>query len=560
MSDVVVLLEPAELADAVVTELLRCKIDPTSRVLRAPAHLLGSGLLLDPGGASWWADEDIAGDAVVVCPYSDDVIVQLWPDLTATWVLWCDGEGQLAECERRGHIGVFVDSWEEVVAELIAHVLEPRGGFLQVSQRVGWGPFARRAESSSHQPAPPVAPPPGVPHTPAAANGAAPQPPPLPRQTTPAANAPLVAAPPVPPAPDFPWPELSSAAAPPPLWARPAPTPHPSQQHGSPPQPPLAALSAAPAINARTPTPPPTPTAPHTAFRRSGALARARTALVRDHRLSERLAVLGTRLESRHCLTLGMATSKGGVLKTTHTAGVGLVGDMALAPRGASVAVVEANPDNADLAVDFAVPPSAATVRELVAALESGNQPPRPHTVANTRLEVWPESRQSAGHSHAQIAPLHDFLRTTYTLVIADFNNCLPDRAGGAAPELLDAWAPHVDVWVVPMDCSQKAVIAAAESIDALSATVKAATGGRTPGFVVPLLVNDSGARRDARHRELLQEFRGRGIAVVDVPHVPRVGRAALHRWRLTDLHRGLTAAWVRVLEEAVSAADEVLA
>jgi MinD-like ATPase involved in chromosome partitioning or flagellar assembly len=254
-----------------------------------------------------------------------------------------------------------------------------------------------------------------------------------------------------------------------------------------------------------------------------------------------------------------MATSKGGVLKTTHTAGEGLVGDMALSPRGASVAVVEANPDNADLGIEFAVPREAPTVRELVAALEAGREAPRPHAVAGTRLEVWPEARQSAGQSHAQVAALHRFLRSRYTLVIADFNNCLPDRAGGAASELLDAWAPWVDVWVVPMDCSQKAVIAAAESIDALTATVRAASGGRTPGFVVPLVVNDRGARRDARHRALLGEFRTRGIAVVEVPHVPRVGRAALNRWRLTDVHRGLTAAWVAVLEEAVSAAEEVI-
>ena len=134
-----------------------------------------------------------------------------------------------------------------------------------------------------------------------------------------------------------------------------------------------------------------------------------------------------------------------------------------------AVALVEGNPDNADLAIELAVPGEAPTVRELIAALEGGHQAPRPHMVAGTRLEVWPEVRQSAGHGQAQIARLGQHLRATCTVLIVDFNNCLPDLGGGAAPELLHAWSPWVDVWVVPMDCSEKALVAAAESIDALS-------------------------------------------------------------------------------------------
>ena len=189
--------------------------------------------------------------------------------------------------------------------------------------------------------------------------------------------------------------------------------------------------------------------------------------------------------------------------------------------------------------------------------IESGREVPRPHVVAGTRLEVWPEARQSAGHGSTQIARLHAHLAATYPLVIADFNNCLPDAGGGPAPELLHAWARWVDVWVVPADCSQKALVAAAESIEALTACTRA--GASTPAFVLPLLVNDPGARRDRRHRELVDEFRSRGIAVVEVPHVPRVGRAAMNRWRLTEVHAGLTRAWVTLLEEAVAAAEERL-
>src|ERR1019366_5937226 len=139
------------------------------------------------------------------------------------------------------------------------------------------------------------------------------------------------------------------------------------------------------------------------------------------------------------------------------------------------------------------------------------------HVVEGTRIEVWPGPRQSSGHGHAQISRLHAYLRAQYSLVIADFSNCLPDTVGGAASELLHAWAPWVDVWVVPMDCSQKALIAAGESIEALTACTSGTAAAQEPGFLVPLLLNDPGARRDRRHRGLVDEFRSRGIAVVGI-------------------------------------------
>ena len=542
MTDVVVLVDPAADAAAVARELTASCVDVRSRVLLAPEHLLGVAFLSDAGSARWWEGVGVAIDSVVVCRHRPELVSELAADMVATWVLWCGDQRELDECTARGQVGVLAADAGDLAAEVVARVLEPRGGFRRRPAPAGWGPFARRGpadtgdEPEDASPPPPPPPPEGLAGGEGSYQGS-------PSGPTQAAEAPPMR-----------WPELSQGGAGPrPLWARTTPAPRPFL----PASPPLTVLSreqrgderGAPAL----PVPPPREAPEGGAFAWVGWLLR------RDGGgIGERLGAVGSRIEARHSLTLGMATSKGGVLKTTHTAGVGLVGEMALAPRGAAVALVEANPDNADLALDLGVPEGAPTVRELIACLEMGRPAPRAHVVAGTRLEVWPEARQSAGHGAAQIARLHHHLSAACSLVVVDFNNCLPDVAGGPAPELLHAWAPWVDVWIVPADCSQKALVAAGESIEALGASVRG--GMRTAAFVVPLLVNDPGARRDPRHRELLEEFRTRGVAVVDVPHVPRVGRAAINQWRLTEVHRGLTRAWVALLEEAVSAAEERLA
>ena len=591
MTDVVVLVDPAAAAAEVVAELLGCRVDPASRVLQPPDHLLGARFLLDTRSPQWWHEQGIAEDAVLLCRHVPELVEQLAADLVATWVVWCESAEQRAQCQDGGQVGVLAADAGGLVSEIVALVLEPRGTFRRRPPRAEWGPFARRvAPPPASAPLPAPLPPPVVaPDDEGAAGGPTPVAPPPPPVAS-AGGGPdsaggdgsvgggAVSGEPPPAV--IRWPDLSASRglagdAGRPLWtpglwpsAAPRAVARPAQGGGpaGPPPSPLLTLSRSLGgtdVGAKVTRGGLTPRSEREGaptVRSPGPLSWVRSVVTRDSGLGVRLADVGGRLERRHSLTLGLATTKGGVQKTSHTAGEGLVGDMALGPRGGAVAVVEANPDNADLALDFAVPSQAPTVRELVACLESGGEPPRPHVVAGTRLEVWPERRQSAGHSHAQVARLHAYLRATYSLVIVDFSNCLPDRAGGAAPELLHAWAPWVDVWVVPMDCSQKALVAAAESIDALTACVRAGAAGRTPGFVVPLLFNDPGARRDRRHRSLVAEFRSRGIAVVEIPYVPAVGRAAMNGRRATEVHRGLTRAWVALLEEVVAAAEEVIA
>lgn len=560
MTDVVVLVDPAADAVVVASELEARRTDTGSRVVQAPDRFLGARFVLDPAAQAWWESQGVADDVVVVCRQVPELVSQLTPDMAAVWILWCADQSEADHCAEQGHVGLLAADASGLAAQVVSRVLEPRGTFHCPPPRAAWGPFARRPadDASPSQPAPtargPVAAAELLPPQPPAWAGDPPDEYGAPPASSDSAPPPLIR-----------WPELSTAAAGPrPLWAGPTPPswPEPQIPNGdgaarAPVPPPLAVLSQATSAGRR---------AVAGADRRDNGAAPAAgfltwvvSALRRDGAgVGDRLGELGTRLEARHSVIIGMATSKGGVLKTTHTAGLGLVGDTALAPRGGAVAVVEANPDNADLAIDLAIPTTAPTVRELIACLESGRETPRAHVVARTRLEVWPEARQSAGHGSAQIARLHDYLAATYSLVIADFNNCLPDLAGGPAPELLHAWARWIDVWVVPADCSQKALVAAAESIDALTACTRGSA--RSAAFVLPLLVNDPGARHDRRHRDLVDDFRRRGVAVVEVPHVPRVGRAAMNQWRLTDVHKGLTRAWVALLEEAVAAAEERLA
>lgn len=559
MTDVVVLVDPASDAAVIARELEARRTDSSSRVLQAPDRFLGARFLTDPAAQTWWETQRLADDVVLVCRQVPELVSQLTPDMLAVWILWSGDEREAADIADHGHLGLLAEDASGLAAQVVTRVLEPLGTFRCLPPKAAWGPFARRParDAGPSQPAP-------ADDGPAAADE---PPPPRPPEWGGAGLDEFGASPSgsteVPP-PPIRWPELSTAAAgPSPLWARPPlvppelPLPNGEAAARAPVPPPLAVLS-------RTTSPGRRAVSRHERSDNGdaslpGFLAWVASALRRDRpAVGDRLGELGARLEARHSVIIGMATSKGGVLKTTHTAGLGLVADTALAPRGGAVAVVEANPDNADLAIDLAVPATAPTVRELIACLESGRETPRAHVVAGTRLEVWPEARQSAGHASAQIARLHDYFAATYSLVIADFNNCLPDAAGGPAPELLHAWARWVDVWVVPADCSQKALVAAAESIDALTACTS--DSGRTAAFVLPLLVNDPGARRDPRHRALVDDFRSRGVAVVEVPHVPRVGRAAMNQWRLTEVHRGLTGAWVDLLEEAAAAVEERLA
>ena len=565
MTDVVVLVEPAGTAAEVTRALVACRVDPQSRVLQPPDPLLGAGIVTQPRAAVWWAEQGIGDLAVVVCRHAPALLEQLGADLVATWVVWCEDAEQAAGCRAVHVVGIVAPSPEEFAAELVASVLEPAGCFRPRPPRMEWGPFARRAATS------PPPPPPRPPSLPAGAD-----PPPATatagsladgpgtatersaeeKEPVQAASFPPVRLPPPTPAPSAPirWPELPSSGG---AVALPLPAPIAalSQSAGAPDG--RGAHAARPRAvqeggrsRGRMSEPRPRPL---------GLGGWVRQVVARDAGLGVRLGEVGSRLEGRHSTTVGIATTKGGTTKTTLAAALGWVGDMALAPRGGAVCVVEANPDNADVAIDFAVPPEAPTVRELIACLESGGAAPRPHVVEGTRIEVWPGPRQSAGHGQAQIARLHAYLQAQYSLVIADFSNCLPDAVGGAAPELLHAWAPWVDVWVVPMDCSQKALIAAGESIDALTACVRGSAGAREPGFVVPLLLNDPGARRDRRHRSLVDEFRSRGIAVVEIPYVPQVGRAAMNGQRPTEIHRGLTRAWMALLEEVAAVAVETI-
>jgi hypothetical protein len=584
VTDVVVLVDPPGVAAEVSGELLRSRVDASSRVLQAPDQLLGAGIVTDPGAPVWWESQQVAADPVVVCRFHDLVARQLESGLAATWVVWCAGVEEQVACEERGQIGVIAEGSEELADWVVSRVLAPRGGFRLRERRAEWGPFARRGAGPEAPPAP---------ATPCSAAPPVTPPPPLSTSAPASADAEVGPPPAVigraratsPPTDEgggedsgtarrMRWPDLCSVAqASQPAWS-PAllsvpPLGRPGEQLGSAQlstasvPPPLSALSRGALTRGPRGTDGVGPEAhpgaaggpgragpPHLAALEerssSGVISWVRSAVRREAALGDRLGTIGGRLERRHSTTLGMVSSKGGVGKTTTTAGVGLVAEMALAGRGAAVALVEGNPDNADLAIELAVPREAPTVRELIAALEGGQQAPRPHTVAGTRLEVWPEARQSAGHGQGQIARLGQHLRATCTVMVVDFNNCLPDRGGGPAPELLHGW-------------SEKALVAAAESIDALVDCVRATSGGRTPGFVAPLLINDPGARRDRKHRGLIQEFQRRGVAVVEVPWAPQLGRAALDGRRITDVHRGVTRAWVDVLAEAVTAAEEVI-
>jgi len=141
---------------------------------------------------------------------------------------------------------------------------------------------------------------------------------------------------------------------------------------------------------------------------------------------------------------------------------------------------------------------------------------------------------------------------------VVDWPNALMDAIdGGKATEVPQVWTPHVDVFVVPIDVTQKSILAAGETIDAIQTAVECQTPDRGARFVVPLLLNAKEALDDELFQGLMDEMRGRGIPVVEIPYVPALNLAALRRQNLTTVDRRLTRAWWRLLDDVVRVRED---
>jgi MinD-like ATPase involved in chromosome partitioning or flagellar assembly len=204
-----------------------------------------------------------------------------------------------------------------------------------------------------------------------------------------------------------------------------------------------------------------------------------------------------------------VGSRKGGVGKTSHAAGMAISGGAVLDSVGHIAAIVDANVANPDAWGQLNLPDTAATVRDVVAALAKGVQPPSPIHSVTPALACYPERREGTEYTHTDIHRLAAHLRAHYSLVIVDMSNRLPDPTSGPEAAVAAFWLEEADALVLPTAMSRQDFNGVLDYLD---------VRGRPP-TVVPCII--SGARRNRRHpvtREYLDVIASRVDRVLEVP------------------------------------------
>jgi hypothetical protein len=204
-----------------------------------------------------------------------------------------------------------------------------------------------------------------------------------------------------------------------------------------------------------------------------------------------------------------VGSRKGGVGKTSHAAGMAISGGAVLDSVGHIAAIVDANVANPDAWGQLNLPDTAATVRDVVAALAKGAHPPSPIHSVTPALACYPERREGTEYTHTDIHRLAAHLRARYSLVIVDMSNRLPDPTSGPEAAVAAFWLEEADALVLPTAMSRQDFNGVLDYLD---------VRGRPP-TVVPCII--SGARRNRRHpvtREYLDVIASRVDRVLEVP------------------------------------------
>lgn len=239
-------------------------------------------------------------------------------------------------------------------------------------------------------------------------------------------------------------------------------------------------------------------------LRRRLALARP---WARDPRASD--AELAALLLNRAPRIVVVGSRKGGVGKTSHAAGMAISGGAVLDSVGHMAAIVDANVANPDAWGHLNLPEHAATVRDVVASLAKGAQPPSPIHAVTPALACFPERRDGTEYSHTDIRRLAAHLRARYTLVIVDMSNRLPDPTAGPEAAVAAFWLEEADALVLPTAMSRQDFNGVLDYLDVRD----------RPPTVVPCIT--SSARRNRRHpvtREYLEVIASRVDRVLEVP------------------------------------------
>lgn len=220
-------------------------------------------------------------------------------------------------------------------------------------------------------------------------------------------------------------------------------------------------------------------------------------------------AALAARLVERGSTLVVIGSRKGGVGKTSHAAGIAIVAGAALDSVGHSAAIVDANIANPDAWGQLNLPAHAATIRDVVAALTAGEEPPAPIHATTPALACFPERREGVEYSRTDIRRLASHLRSRYAFTIVDMSNRLPDPMSGPEAAVAAFWLEEADALVLPTASSRQDFNGVLDYLDVPN----------LPPTVVPCIVSSS--RRNRRHpvtRHYLEAIAARVERVVDIP------------------------------------------
>jgi cellulose biosynthesis protein BcsQ len=239
---------------------------------------------------------------------------------------------------------------------------------------------------------------------------------------------------------------------------------------------------------------------------------------------------------------------KGGVGKTVTAGAVAQVVGYALGDTTGSAAIVDQNIGNPDQWGRLDIPPSAGTVRQLMAALSSGlDLPPTPAWAKTPALAVYPEDRASVdAYPPGLIQRFVQHLRERHVFLVVDLPNRLPDYTTAEAA-ICAAYLEMADLVILPTTDDPSALLGVLEYLETPSMRGK-------PVVVSYIVSTDRQVRRHHVVVELLDEIRRRVVAIEMVPKSEKATLAIVKGMSILDISPKLRDAYIRVAHTAVRA------
>lgn len=508
----VVAVEPRSDADCIASALReRMGIDGDDIRVLIPEDALGSGgFWSGDGGERWWDEQLLdAREVVLVAQHRRGLPHVLW-NVASRWLVWCATDEAAAAYAGHPSASALRAADATACGARVAEALTGQGWHL--GHRPSWGPFRPMSSDAANdaEPAPPA-----TDDAPIAAPEATSD-----TLETIGTRAREDA-------------QLLTAAS----WSDPPPPPQmewPVGAHGGDgaqvelaviPEPSGAALlQRSPGNGALGAPPRQMAFEAHPEHPPRGIGQRFRSLWGRTDGPRVESGALGQSLTRWHDTLVLVGSRKGGVGKTTESLALGFLAAQAVEALGGSAVVIDANLTNADLAVKLNLSPQAATVRDVVGALMRQAMPPTPASVRGSSLRVLGEHRATERYEPLEIDLLAAHLRALYTLSVVDLPNAVPGLEE-KAEAVVEAWLPHADVVVVPIDTSIASLEGAADMLAAVGERSGRPPNGHRPGVVVAFLrPSDLDPRRIAPELDTtLRELEELGAAVVEIPASSRL-------------------------------------